>query len=119
MSRTPANRRAPARLFVWLLLAAAPALAGCGDQVVGPGRTAAVTIRDNSFSPQTVIIARGTAVRWTNSGAVAHTSVADGGAWSSGNIAPQGTFSHTFNTLGTFAYRCTLHAGMTGTILVE
>ena len=32
----------------------------------------------------------------------------------SGNVAPSGTFDHTFNTAGTFPYHCTIHSAMTG-----
>ena len=31
----------------------------------------------------------------------------------------RGSFSHKFNNKGTFAYRCTIHAGMVGTIRVR
>jgi plastocyanin len=30
-----------------------------------------------------------------------------------------GTYSHTFNTPGTYDYLCTLHSNMTGTITVN
>ena len=91
----------------------------CGDQIQGPSGTTTVTIRDNLFTPQTVIIGRGTTIRWANNGSNIHTSVADNNRWSSGNIQPGGTFSHMFTDAGTFPYRCTLHPGMTGTIIVD
>lgn len=34
-------------------------------------------------------------------------------------ITPAGTFQHVFATAGTFPYHCTLHAGMTGTVIVD
>ncbi|MGH7743001.1 MAG: cupredoxin domain-containing protein [Candidatus Eiseniibacteriota bacterium] len=36
----------------------------------------------------------------------------------SGNIANGAAFAHTFNTAGSFSYHCTLHGGMTGTVVV-
>jgi plastocyanin len=37
----------------------------------------------------------------------------------SGNIAPTGSYSHTFNTAGTFNYHCNVHPGlMPGTVNV-
>ena len=37
----------------------------------------------------------------------------------SGNITAGTTFSHTFNTAGSFPYHCNIHAGMTGTVVVN
>lgn len=110
----PRLRSRTGALLLLLLVAGA-----CGDQIQGPSGTTTVTIRDNLFSPQTVIIGRGSTVRWSNNGANVHTSVSDDGLWSSGNLAPANTHSHTFANGGTFTYRCTLHPGMTGTIIVD
>lgn len=100
------------------LMAAALLLAGCGDQVLGPGGTSNVSIRDNSFSPQTVIVPRGTTVRWTNDGAIVHTVVGDNNAWDSGDIEPGDRFSRLFSGFGEFPYRCTVH-GEIGTVIVD
>ena len=38
----------------------------------------------------------------------------------SGNIAPGGTYSHTFSTAGDFAYHCTIHGlAMSGSVVVQ
>ena len=37
----------------------------------------------------------------------------------SGNIAPAGTYEHRFFTDGTYPYRCTLHTGMNGSVVVS
>ena len=37
----------------------------------------------------------------------------------SGTIAPAGTFQHRFFTDGTYPYRCTLHTGMNGSVIVS
>ena len=34
-------------------------------------------------------------------------------------VPPGQTISHTFDQLGTFDYRCTIHPGMTGTVIVS
>lgn len=107
------------RRSVALAAIAVPLLAGCGDQIQGPSRTTSITMRDNSFAPQTIIIARGATVRWTNSGSVTHRSVGPNNAWNSGDVAPGQSFSREFRDAGTFAYSCTLHAGMSGTIIVD
>jgi plastocyanin len=56
---------------------------------------------------------------WTNTGAVAHTVTADDGqAFDSGTIDPKSTFTLTPKTAGRFAYHCTFHPWMKGTLIV-
>src|SRR6185503_9813398 len=51
----------------------------------------------------------------TNPGGVGGTKELD-----SGVIANGGTYSHTFNTLGSYGYHCTIHGtGMAGTVTVS
>lgn len=37
----------------------------------------------------------------------------------SGNLAPNATFSYTFNSAGTFLYHCSIHTYMKDTIIVQ
>ena len=60
-----------------------------------------------------------TMISWLNGDSTTHTSTADGGAWSSGNIAPGKRFNFTFQSAGRFTYHCQIHPGMTGTIVVQ
>jgi len=76
-------------------------------------------LSSTAYSPNPVAIAVGGAVTWTNNDTVTHTSTADGGTWNSGSIAPGGTFTRTFTTAGTFAYHCSIHPGMVGTVTVQ
>jgi plastocyanin len=105
-----------------LLVAAA---LGCSSSsnstVTNPVATgsASVTIADFSFSPQSVTIAVGGTVTWTNNGPSTHTATANAGEFDSGNIGNGGNFSHTFNTKGVFAYHCAIHPQMTGTVTVQ
>jgi plastocyanin len=57
-------------------------------------------------------------VTWSNEDSVGHTVTANGGAFGSGTIAPGTSFTRTFATAGTFAYHCSIHPSMTGTITV-
>lgn len=79
----------------------------------------AVNIANMAFSPATVRIPVGTKVTWTNTDPVAHTVTAAGGAFNSGHLNPGQTFTHTFDTAGTFDYQCTYHPYMKGTIVVQ
>ncbi len=82
--------------------------------------TIEVTVRNFEFDPATVTINPGDTVVW-NVVQGGHNVVASDGSFSSGAVktAPW-TFSHKFNTEGTFRYFCAPHqgAGMVGTIVV-
>jgi len=83
-----------------------------------PVQTNAVTVNDNFFSPVAAQVSVGTTVTWSwASGVSAHNvTFADGQV--SGDKT-SGTFSRTFNAAGTFTYRCTLHPGMDGSVIVQ
>jgi plastocyanin len=78
-----------------------------------------VYIQGFAFNPVTITVVAGTTITWTNKDAVAHTVTSDTGAFDSGSIAANGTYSRTFSTTGTFAYHCTFHAGMNATVVVN
>lgn len=77
-----------------------------------------VSIADMAFSPAAVDITTNMTVTWTNNDSETHTVTADDGSFDSGDIAPGSSFSRTFTTSGTFAYHCTLHPTMTGSVAV-
>lgn len=76
-----------------------------------------------TFSPSQLTVEPGTTVRWINDASIFHTITPDGHTeWSEGTVSSSGdTFSHTFQTEGTFPYYCSPHRsqGMTGTVTVE
>lgn len=76
-----------------------------------------VLMINNTFSPKVFTVAAGTTVMWVNEDSVAHNVESD--VFSSGILNEGDTFEHTFDTAGTFEYECTLHPGMTGTIVVQ
>jgi plastocyanin len=130
----------------WLIAGAAALALGCKSSSATassggppPGATT-VNIQDFSFSPDTVTIAAGKTVYWTNKGPSAHTTVSDAGLWNSGTLnapsssggngysvtdrAAGGSFTVTFNTAGTFTYHCSIHPPslyphFVGTIIVH
>jgi plastocyanin len=79
---------------------------------------AAVAIKDFSFQPASISVVVGSTVTWTNNDTTGHTVSADDGSFDSGTVAPGATFSHTFDTAGTFTYHCNIHPSMTATITV-
>src|SRR5215831_19164721 len=87
-----------------------------------------VTVGPNGelvFSPSSVTINPGDTVQWTW-GSSGHSSTsgipgAPNGIWNSGILNQGATFSHTFNSAGTFPYYCIPHGaccGMVGTVIV-
>ena len=89
----------------------------------GPAASAAtasgtVSIKDFSFEPGSISVAVGSTVTWTNNDTTSHTVTADDGSFDAGTLAPGATFSHTFDTPGTFSYHCNIHPSMTATITV-
>jgi plastocyanin len=78
-----------------------------------------VSIAGFAFSPETITVTVGDSVTWTNQDGATHTATADGGSFNTGNIGDGALKSVTFEAAGTFAYHCSIHAAMTGTVVVE
>ena len=81
--------------------------------------TAQVTIKGMDYHPETITVAPGTTVVWTNADSFAHTVTSDTKAWDSGMLAPGKTFSHTFDKPGRYPYHCAVHVFMTGAVVVK
>jgi amicyanin len=77
-----------------------------------------VTIADFSFSPGTITVNQGDTVTWVNNGPTPHSATASG-AFDTGILRKGQSGSHTFNEAGTFAYICTPHPYMKGTVVVQ
>ena len=76
-----------------------------------------VAARDNQFTPPALQVSAGTAVTWTfDDRFVPHDVTGDG--FTSGDPRRSGSFTHTFARPGTYDYRCTLHDGMEGRVVV-
>ncbi len=71
----------------------------------------------NGFVPTTVTVNAGTTVTWKNQDSAAHNVLGDG--WTSGNMAYQGTYSHVFNTPGSYNYHDANNTVMQGTVNVQ
>lgn len=88
--------------------------------VAAPAEAADMQVKiDNfTFTPQRLTVKAGTTVTWTNADDIPHTVVSPP-AIRSKALDTNDTFSFTFTTPGTYAYFCSLHPHMTGTIVVE
>jgi plastocyanin len=92
---------------------------GSSSMVAPTPTTVTATIMNGTITPSLVSVSVGSTVTWMNDDSSAHSLVADGGAFNSGTIAPNGQFSFTFATAGTFAYHDASNASVSGTVNVS
>ncbi len=79
-----------------------------------------IEIVDFSFNPLTLTINQGDTIVWTNRDSAKHTVTSNSGSeLGSELLGKDESYSHTFNTKGTFKYHCTPHPGMTGLVQVQ
>ncbi|WTZ54038.1 cupredoxin family copper-binding protein [Nocardia sp. NBC_01388] len=92
----------------------APATAPA-DAPAGPN---AVTITNFAFSPATLTVPVGTTVTWTNRDEEPHNISPATGGFKSPNMGTGATYTFKFTKAGTFAYVCSIHPFMHGTVVV-
>jgi plastocyanin len=78
-----------------------------------------VTISDFQFAPASVTVDVGDTVTWTNDGPTPHSATADDRSFDTGILDAGQSRSETFDQAGTFAYFCTPHPNMRGTVTVR
>ena len=81
--------------------------------------TANVTLEHVAFAPAALTVAIGTTVVWSNQDSIPHTVTADDASFDSGRLAGNKSFRQTFSKTGTYAYHCSIHQDMKGTIVVK
>lgn len=81
--------------------------------------THTVVIDGTRFQSQTLTVARGDRVVWTNKDPFPHTATAVGKAFDSGGIDPNASWTYRATREGTFEYVCTFHPTMKGTLVVR
>jgi plastocyanin len=94
--------------------------------VVGPvvaASSASVQITEADerylFGPATTYVTVGGTVMWTNASDADHNVTSETGSeLTSPTIAEGATFRHTFDSTGSFAYHCTIHGYMVGSVVV-
>ncbi|MDQ3720054.1 MAG: plastocyanin/azurin family copper-binding protein [Actinomycetota bacterium] len=80
-----------------------------------------VIMEGTAFKPSHLSVKAGDTVTWTNTDALGHDVTAEDGSFKSGEPAGMTedmTFEHVFAKAGSFAYKCTVHSNMTGTVEV-
>jgi amicyanin len=93
---------------------------GTGPALGASGPAAAeVTVASMRWSSDTVRIAAGQIVRWTNKDPLDHTVTFDVAGPASGTIPQKGSYAVKFDQPGTYPYHCTPHPFMTGVVIVQ
>jgi GTP cyclohydrolase I len=111
------GHRVPGRRLA-TLLASMTALAvelGCASRPA----TREVVIRSFAFSPATDTVQTGDTVRWINQDVVPHTATSRIGGFDTGTLEAGQDWRYVARKPGTFAYECTLHSTMRGTLVVR
>jgi plastocyanin len=103
-------RRVGIRLAITAVMFSSIARAHCEETTV--------TIDNFTFAPAELTIKVGTTVTWKNHDDIPHTIVS-AGKFRSKALDTDDSYSFTFTTTGAYAYFCSLHPHMTGTIKVE
>jgi len=106
-----------APVMIAVLLLAGSTRVTASDQ--SSGANADVKIDNFSFGPQTVTVHVGATVTWTNRDDIPHTVVSTDGVFKSKVRDTDETFSYTFTKAGTYAYFCSVHPKMTGSVVVQ
>jgi plastocyanin len=114
---------------ILLSLAAAVALVGCGGSSYSGGGgvtdpqpvpTTNVALQNIAFSPRAIQVTPGATVQFTNNDGIAHNVTFSSASITGATDFASGTRSVVMPvTPGTYAYHCTIHAGMTGSVLVQ
>ncbi len=83
--------------------------------------TYTVTIQNFEFSQKTVTVERGDKVVFTNRDQTRHSATSDSGAFDSGLLGQDDSFTLDTATLaaGSYPFHCTIHPMMKGTLIVK
>ena len=99
--------------------AALTCIAACNASAAENPSATVVIAKDFMFSPNTLTITAGSTVTWTNHDEEPHTVVSDTGAFRSGAMDTNESFSFEFDKPGTYRFICSIHPQMVGTIVVQ
>jgi plastocyanin len=80
---------------------------------------AQVKIDNFTFGPAKLVVAKGTAVTWTNQDDIPHSIVLAALGVRSKALDTDKDFTYQFDKAGTFSYICGLHPAMHGTVVVK
>jgi len=98
-------------------------LFGLGCTTTPAGHNRQVAMEDFLFAPESLEVAVGDTVTWTNQGSYQHSTTSGqpgtpDGKWDSGLLGHGGAFAYVFTSAGNYHYYCQVHGalGMKGVI---
>jgi len=105
----------------WLAAALGVAALGAGSAAAaGKPAQAKVEIKHFAFVPEALTVSAGTRVVWTNRDDEPHIVVSAGNRFASSKaMDTDETYATVFDKPGTYAYFCSIHPHMVGTIIVR
>jgi plastocyanin len=77
-----------------------------------------VTIKDFKYAPASISVSVGDSITWTNQDIAPHTATASDGSFDTGSLSKGKSGTVTLSKAGTFAYICSIHPSMKGTVTV-
>ena len=108
------------------ILTALLAMNACGgsDPITGgkgpPVATTSVSLKNTAFAPGVIQVTPGATVQFTNNDGFAHNVTFTDASITGARDFSSGTRSVEMPvTPGTYTYRCTIHSGMAGSVLVQ
>jgi plastocyanin len=96
-------------------------LGACAGGDAASPSAARVNVRDFAFGPREIRVKSGGTVTWTNRDDFDHAVQIDALGLDGPHFGPQtspATYAHRFSKAGTYAYVCSIHNSMTGTVIV-
>jgi plastocyanin len=112
LKRTRLLLTAAGMLMLWGVEVSIPSAAETSDATK-------VVVKDFKFMPTPLTVKAGSTVTWTNKDDDVHTVVSDTGAFKSGAMDTNDSYSFKFDKPGTYHFTCSLHPRMVGTIVVQ
>ena len=93
---------------------------GSSSQAASGGSASAVKISNFKFVPASVTVKSGAGVAVTNQDSTAHTATADDGhSFDTGDLAQGASQTISVSKPGSYAYHCSIHPFMHGTLVVK
>ncbi|HWX67230.1 MAG TPA: cupredoxin family copper-binding protein [Rhodanobacter sp.] len=98
----------------------APAVMAASASTAKAAVTSQIEIRNFAFAPKTLTIPAGTRVVWINRDEEPHVVTSAGSLFApSKGLDTSDSYAVTFSKPGTYAYYCSIHPMMVGTIIVQ
>ncbi|MFM2078143.1 MAG: hypothetical protein RJA49_2033 [Actinomycetota bacterium] len=82
-------------------------------------QTITVKLAGRAFTPNSISVAVGDTVVWSNNDKDAHTVTERKGVFDSGTVNAGGSFRRTFTAPGSYSYFCDIHPNMVGVVAVS